>query len=102
MIHRKSIQSKIWHCCRNCRFWPERKGEYTERNSRPVQGELCDFCQNSNPRRRLHPLGEDRFVARAEVILGDEKPGCGGCEPGSCQPGADNVNRERTRLTLMN
>jgi methionyl-tRNA synthetase len=45
MIHRKSIRSKIWHCCRNCRFWPERKGEYTERNSKPVQGELCDFCQ---------------------------------------------------------
>ena len=27
MIHRKSNWSKIWHCCRNCRYWAEGKGE---------------------------------------------------------------------------
>ena len=45
MIHRKSIHGRAWHCCRNCQHWPERRGEYVERNSKPLSGELCEFCQ---------------------------------------------------------
>ena len=45
MIYRKSVQGDVWHCCRNCRYWPERSGQYVERNSKPVSGQLCDRCQ---------------------------------------------------------
>ena len=45
MIHRKSIHGRVWHCCPSCQYWPERRGEYVERNSKPVSGELCEFCQ---------------------------------------------------------
>ena len=45
MIHRKSIHGRVWHCCRSCQYWPERRGEYVERNSKPVSGELCELCQ---------------------------------------------------------
>ena len=45
MIHRKSIYGRVWHCCQSCQYWPERRGEYVERNSKPVSGELCEFCQ---------------------------------------------------------
>jgi hypothetical protein len=45
MIYRKSVQGAVWHCCRNCRYWPEGRGKYLERNSKPVSGELCDRCQ---------------------------------------------------------
>ena len=26
-------------------YWPERRGEYVERDSKPVSGELCELCQ---------------------------------------------------------
>jgi hypothetical protein len=42
MVYRKSRQGDMWHCCRNCRFWPERRGAYVERNSKPASGELCE------------------------------------------------------------
>jgi len=45
MIYRKSIHGRVWHCCRSCQYWPARRGEYVERNSKPTRGELCEFCQ---------------------------------------------------------
>ena len=45
MIHRKSIHGRVWHCCQSCQYWPERRGEYVERNSKPVSGEVCVLCQ---------------------------------------------------------
>ena len=45
MIYRKSVNSDIWHCCRNCRHWPEGKGVYAERNSKPVSGKLYERCE---------------------------------------------------------
>jgi hypothetical protein len=45
MIHRKSIHGRVWHCCRSCQFWPESRGDYVERNSKPASGELCELCQ---------------------------------------------------------
>ena len=44
MVYRKSRQGDMWHCCRNCRFWPERRGAYVERNSKPASGELCELA----------------------------------------------------------
>ena len=41
----KLIQGDAWHCCRNCRYWPERRDEYVERNSKPVSGHLSDRCE---------------------------------------------------------
>ena len=32
MVYRKSLQGDMWHCCRNCTHWPERRGAYIERN----------------------------------------------------------------------
>jgi hypothetical protein len=45
MIHRKSIHGRFWHCCQSCKYWPTRRGEYVERNSKPVSGKLCELCR---------------------------------------------------------
>ena len=41
MTYRRRIDSKQWHCCRNCPHWPEGRGEYEDRNSKPMSEELC-------------------------------------------------------------
>ena len=44
MTYRKRVDSKKWHCCRNCPHWPEERGEYVDRNSKPMSEELCGQC----------------------------------------------------------
>jgi hypothetical protein len=44
MTYRKQVDSKKWHCCRNCPHWPEGRGEYVDRNSKPMSEELCGQC----------------------------------------------------------
>ncbi len=41
MVYRKG---DMWHCCRNCTHWPERRGAFIERNSKPARERLCERC----------------------------------------------------------
>ena len=43
MAYRKKNGSDTWHFCRNCNNWPT--SDYTERQSKPTTGELCNECQ---------------------------------------------------------
>ena len=52
----------------NRRHWPEGRGQYVERNSKPVSGELCDRLPAHDQRRRLHPLAHDPHVTKASGL----------------------------------
>jgi hypothetical protein len=62
MVYRKWLHSDTWHCCRNCRYWPDGKGKYVERNSKPVSGQLCDRCQTKMREGDCTPLATILFL----------------------------------------
>ena len=72
MIHRKSIQSKIWHCCRNCRFGLNAKENIRSATQGPSRVRYVTFA-NLIREDDCTPLVRIDLSRGAEVILGDEK-----------------------------
>jgi hypothetical protein len=63
MVYRKG---DMWHCCRNCTHWPERRGAFIERNSEASERTVVRMLPGYDAAGRLHPT-----VQQSTFVLSD-------------------------------